>query len=90
MKNGEREYVLVLKLKIEWVGGIEKELNLNELKVGMELNRKAIWIQFFSITDDDFLLVPWLTTLYWPPFPVAARMAETWPTCSRRQATRDR
>ena len=51
MKNGEREYVLVLKLKIEWVGGIEKELNLNELKLGMELslkderswNPKALW-----------------------------------------------
>ena len=42
-ENGEREYVLVLKLKIEWVGGIEKELNLNELKVGMELNLKALW-----------------------------------------------
>ena len=69
------------------MGGIEKELNLNETKVGMGLNLKdeRSWnpkevlyeIQFFSITDDGFLLVPRLITLYWPPFPVAARMAET-------------
>ena len=30
----------VLELKTEWVGGIEKELNLNETKVGMGLNLK--------------------------------------------------
>ena len=49
------------------MGGIEKELNLNETKVGMGLNLKdeRSWnpkevlyeIQFFSITDDGFLLV---------------------------------
>ena len=38
-KRGTR-ICFVLKLKTEWVGGIEKELNLNETKVGMGLNLK--------------------------------------------------
>ena len=38
-KRGTRIY-FVLELKTEWVGGIEKELNLNETKVGMGLNLK--------------------------------------------------
>ena len=38
-KRGTR-ICFVLELKTEWVGGIEKELNLNETKVGMGLNLK--------------------------------------------------
>ena len=38
-KTGTR-ICFVLELKTEWVGGIEKELNLNETKVGMGLNLK--------------------------------------------------
>ena len=38
-KRGMR-ICFVLKLKTEWVGGIEKELNLNETKVGMGLDLK--------------------------------------------------
>ena len=38
-KRGTR-ICFVLKLKTEWVGGIEKELNLNETKVGMGLKLK--------------------------------------------------
>ena len=38
-KRGTR-ICFVLKLKTEWVGGIEKELNLNETKVGMGLDLK--------------------------------------------------
>ena len=38
-KRGTR-ICFVLELKTEWVGGIEKELNLNETKVGMGLDLK--------------------------------------------------
>ena len=39
-KIRETRICFVLELKTEWVGGIEKELNLNETKVGMGLNLK--------------------------------------------------
>ena len=40
MKKRGTRICFVLKLKTEWVGGIEKELNLNETKVGMGLDLK--------------------------------------------------
>ena len=41
-KDGKtgNENMFCLELKTEWVGGIEKELNLNETKVGMGLDLK--------------------------------------------------
>ena len=72
MKRGTR-ICFGLKLKIEWVGRGWKKLDQNDGWVKMSwigmswTKRYALWIQFFSITDDDFLLVPRLTTLYWQP-----------------------